>query len=90
MGKIVKILYQPKRGPPDVPDLVYVEFERYLGPCVFGRETNKVVPIKPYNHVWFKNKVHCTRLGLPIVPAYAKTIHKGQGKVKYDCSVFHP
>ena len=79
MGKVVKILYRPNRGPPDIPDVVYCQFDTYLGPSVFGDKMEKVVPIVPYVHVWFKDKIQCTRQQLPLVPAYAKTIHKSQG-----------
>ena len=78
-GKIHKIIFKPGNSPlQDMPDLILMEIPQYIGHPIFP-DHPKVVPIPPSVANWMEGKVTCTRTQYPIVPAYAITIHKGQG-----------
>ncbi len=78
-GTIYKILYQEGRMPPQIPDVVYCEFPSYTG-NPFMEEKPQVVPIAAITRTWMDSTVSCTRTQLPLVPAYAITVHKCQGQ----------
>ena len=78
-GFIHKVIYMPGHKPPDLPDMILVKVDQYLGPSVCGDPGDKIVPIVPITRQWFKNKVSCTRTALPLVPSYSMTVHKLQG-----------
>lgn len=77
-GKIHKIIYAPGRVPPELPDVVFVQFDQYIGPSAL-EGIEKVVPIVPVTRNWWQNKTMCTRRAIPLEPAYAITIHSSQG-----------
>lgn len=67
-------------NPPPMPDLLLVEFPGYTGPS-FRDDMNKIVPIVPMSHCWStKGHENMTRIQFPLLPGYAITIHKAQGK----------
>ena len=72
------IVYAHGIKPPDLPAVVLVHCPQYRGPSFFQDE-DKVVPIPPVIHRWFQRKKECSRTMIPLVPAYAVTIHKAQG-----------
>ena len=72
------IVYSEGCKPPALPNLVLVHCPQYKGPSFLEHEP-KIVPIVPVNHRWFSNKQDCSRTMIPLIPAYAITIHKAQG-----------
>ena len=72
------ILYLEGRKPPELPVLVLVHCPQYRGPSFLPDEPN-IVPIAPVLQQWYSRKQNCTRQMIPLMPAYAVTIHKAQG-----------
>ena len=78
-GKVVDILYQSGRRPPDCfPDVVMVHFHSYTGPP-FISEDPKVVPIVPVSRRIDCKCHYCCRTQIPLRLGWATTIHRCQG-----------
>lgn len=80
-GTIVAIVYQPERSPPALPDVIFVQFDEYLGPSALPSLGEKIVPITPETFSWIQKKKSCSRTAMPLNPSYAITIHKSQGNI---------
>ena len=76
-GTVVDIIYKPGNSPPNLPDLVLVKVDQYIGPGF--KDMDKVVPLVPKRMHWFSHGKDYYRTGLPIIPAYAISIHNSQG-----------
>jgi ATP-dependent DNA helicase PIF1 len=61
-----------------LPAVVMVEVSQYKGPLFLTNKT-KLVPICPITKTWYSGGTLCSRTMLPMVPAYAISIHKSQG-----------
>jgi ATP-dependent DNA helicase PIF1 len=77
-GEVRYIIYAKGKKPPDLPSAIIVHVPQYKGPSFLPGE-DKCVPIVPLTRVWYMNGKPCTRLMLPLAPAYAISIHKSQG-----------
>ena len=67
-------------GPGSIPDLLLVEFPKYIGPS-YRPGYEKLVPIAPDCASWTTpRKEMMQRRQFPIIPGSALTIHKAQGK----------
>jgi ATP-dependent DNA helicase PIF1 len=77
-GTVIHIIYRPGSKPPSLPAVVLVQVDQYIGPSYMDNVPN-VVPIFPQSSFWFEGQVECTRLMLPLMPAYAISVHKSQG-----------
>ena len=66
MGVIQDIIFE-EQGPPFLPVVVFIKFEKYKRPTITNLEGVKVVPIMPIKRTWKgKNRTKCSRLQLPI------------------------
>ena len=59
--------------------VVLIEIPQFLGGSCL-EDVDHIVPITPLRRTWYEQKTECSRTALPIVPAYAMTIHKSQGQ----------
>ena len=78
MGTIRHIVFSSNNTSP-LPDLIFVEFDRYEGPTPTYPGLDNVVPIAPVSSSWRSRNTNYTRRQLPVIPAYGVSIHKGQG-----------
>jgi ATP-dependent exoDNAse (exonuclease V) alpha subunit len=77
-GTVIHIIYKPGSQPPSLPAVVLVQVDQYIGPSCMDT-VPKVVPIFPKSNFWFEGTIECTRLMLPLISAYAISVHKSQG-----------
>ena len=79
-GTVVKILYEANSQPPALPACVLVRFDNYKGANfeeqVFGEN---VVPICQRTTEFFAYNTKCSRTMIPLISAYAMSIHRVQG-----------
>ena len=79
-GTVVRILYHPDSHPPELPACVLVRFDHYKGgnyeSNLFGEN---VVPICPRTTEFFAYNTKCSRTMIPLISAYAMSIHRVQG-----------
>ena len=76
MGILKAIVYDENMRPPQHPKFVLIDMPNYVGPhCIADHPT--WIPITP--QPGFCDSMCCTRIGLPLAPAYAITIAKAQG-----------
>ena len=81
-GIIRFIIYKQDSNtqPGSIPDLLLVEFPKYIGPS-FRNDHEKLVPICPDVATWTTPKREMMeRRQFPLIPGSALTIHKAQGK----------
>lgn len=81
-GIIRFIIYKQDSNtqPGSIPDLLLVEFPKYIGPS-FRNDQEKLVPICPDVATWTTPKREMMeRRQFPLIPGSALTIHKAQGK----------
>ena len=65
-----------------LPDMLLVKFPKYSGPSYLPEE-EKIVPIYPIQATWYtRDKDLMTRSQFPLIPGYAITVHKAQGKIE--------
>lgn len=80
LGWVHNIVYGPDRHPPGLPAAVLVRFDDYHGRGLDTGEDVCIVPVTPIRREWIHgNVLKCARVQLPLVAAYAMTIHKAQG-----------
>ena len=79
-GTVVRILYRPDTRPPELPACVLVRFDNYKGGN-FGNDEfgENVVPICPRTNEFFAYNTKCSRTMIPLISAYAMSIHRVQG-----------
>ena len=83
-GEVVGIIYFTNNEN-EIPTIL-VKFDEYKGPGVRrggvpeGEEMVQVFPISAVSHTWTVNHTTCKRTMLPLVAAYAMSIHKSQGQ----------
>ena len=77
-GTVVAVVYAPGTAPPALPVSVVVRFEGYTGPSLAAWPG--CVPIAPLKRTWTDHDGTTRwRLQVPLVLAWAVTIHKSQG-----------
>ena len=81
IGTVEEIVYQDGDNPndKDLPLYVAVKFENYEGP-IWDPQNPKTVPIPVIDIPCGKERQCCKLRTIPLVPAYATTIHKFQGQ----------
>lgn len=77
IGTVRAIVFKEDELPPALPKYILVEFDNYKGPTLPSRPG--LVPIEPVTRSFRKGNTTFTRTQLPIMLAYASTIHKIQG-----------
>lgn len=78
LGWVHNLVYAEHDSPPELPIAVMVRFDDYSGPCLMVADV-KVVPIIPLRREWLNGNKLCSRRQIPLLVAYAITIHKAQG-----------
>ncbi len=76
MGTLKAIIYDENMRPPQHPKYVIMDMPNYNGPPCFPDQPSWI-PIAPQTGLC--DKMCCTRIGIPLAPAYALTICKAQG-----------
>ena len=82
-GEVRYIVFQEKTDTTGgaLPDMLLVRFPNYTGPSYRPDLEEHLVPIFPTLAVWYSRDRRCmTRFQFPLLPGYAITIHKSQGK----------
>ncbi len=77
LGTVRAIVYGEGELPPLLPQYIMVEFDGYTGPTLPNYPG--LFPIVPVTRQFKKGSTKHTRTQLPIMLAYASTIHKAQG-----------
>ncbi|XP_066921518.1 uncharacterized protein [Clytia hemisphaerica] len=78
IGTVISIIYKPNVKPPQMPEIVIVDFPRYKGP-VWDEHHPTWVPITANIVTCEDVKKCCKRTGFPLITGYAITIAKSQG-----------
>ena len=77
VGYVHFIIYAEKAGPPELPKAIVCTFDGYIGPSYLSKVPKSVV-IVPAQRTWLHEGKTCHRKQLPLIPAYAVTIHRLQ------------
>ena len=75
IGTVHSIAYADGHHPPQLPVAVMVQFQNYAGPTL----EHGCVPVTPIQRTWYQGSRACSRLQVPLRPAWALTVHKCQG-----------
>ena len=85
-GQIKYIVFKEKADTSGegLPDMLLVKFDNYTGPSYRPDLEDHLVPIFPTLAVWYsRERCYMSRFQYPLLPGYAITIHKSQGKCWY-------
>ena len=92
--EVVDIVFRKGERPPAaLPAFVLARFPKYRGPAYLAGDP-KIVPIAPIERL-LDCRCRCSRLMIPLAPAWGITFHKSQGMTcgagcDAECVVIHP
>ena len=81
VGYVHSIIYAERVDPPELPQAIICTFDGYIGPSYLSKVPKSVV-IVPAQRTWLHKGKTCHRKQLPVIPAYAVTIHRLQGSTE--------
>ena len=78
VGTVLELVYQPGKSPPELPDVVIVQFDSYAGES-WDPNVPRVCPIVPITREWTEHRSLYARTMIPLAPAHGITIYRSQG-----------
>ena len=94
VGEIIDIIYNANSKPPDLPKVVFVQFQKYKGPAFLSSHP-QIVPILPIERRIDCLCHQCKRTRIPLRLGWGTTIHRCQGMTigsgePYRYIIIHP